>query len=214
MSKEQSKALDGLFDDLMHPNPIIQEEACLSMAEKYPEESIPRLLDLFHHHDPKVYRAAVKGIGFFGYPAFGYLLDMFAKTENQTARRCCPKAFVQLFKNFPDQSFPDEVMIVLEKCIEDQDTVVVQGVLMCLGQIGKQEIGREDAVRILSKSLKNNNIALVYSSAQALADIDDPLAEDALKNLCKDANDLFIKEAAETALARWQSLRVSKKYID
>ena len=71
MSEEQTiPSLEALLDDMMHPNPRIQEEAAAVMAEHYPLEALPKLLALFCHDDPKVYRAAVKGIGFFGCAAF------------------------------------------------------------------------------------------------------------------------------------------------
>ena len=203
-------SVDVLFDDLMHPNPRIQEEACLILSENYREEALPRLLDLFCHHDPKVYRAAVKGVGFFGSDAFDPLIDLYAKTANQTARRCCPKAFVQVFKNFPDQPFPDSVMQMLEQGIEDSDMVVVQGALMCLGQIGKQQFKSEVAIQILAKSLSSQNIALIFSASQALADIPNPLAEDALLSLQNNNDDPLIQEAAQSALARLQNLLNSK----
>ena len=202
--------VDALFDDLMHLCPRIQEEACLILSESYREEALPRLLDLFCHHDPKVYRAAVKGIGFFGSDAFNPLIDLYATTANQTARRCCPKAFVQVFKNFPDQPFPDSVMQMLEQGIDDSDMVVVQGALMCLGQIGKQQFKSEEAIRILTKSLSSQNVALIFSASQALADIPNPLAEDALRSLQNNNVDPLIQEAAQSALARLQNLLNSK----
>ena len=36
--------LDSLFEDLMHPNPRIQEDACREMAEKYALEAFLRSL--------------------------------------------------------------------------------------------------------------------------------------------------------------------------
>jgi bilin biosynthesis protein len=204
-------SVDALFEDLMHPNPRIQEEACLILSENYREEAMPRLLDLFCHHDPKVYRAAVKGIGFFGSDAFDPLIELYATTENQTARRCCPKAFVQVFKNFPNQSFPDSVMEMLEQGIDDSDMVVVQGALMCLGQIGKQQFKSEEAIRILTKSLSCQNVALIFSASQALADIPNPLAEDALRSLQNNNADPLIQEAAQSALARLQNLLNSNR---
>ena len=203
-------SVDALFEDLMHPNPRIQEEACLILSENYREEALPRLLDLFCHHDPKVYRAAVKGIGFFGSDAFDPLIDLYATTVNQTARRCCPKAFVQVFKNFPDQPFPDSVMQMLEQGIDDSDMVVVQGALMCLGQIGKQQFKSEEAIQILAKSLSSQNVALIFSASQALADIPNPLAENALRSLQNNNDDPLIQEAARSALARLQNLLNSK----
>ena len=194
----------------MHPNPRIQEEACLILSEHYQEEAMPKLLELFCHHDPKVYRAAVKGIGFFGNSAFDPLIQLYATTENQTARRCCPKAFVQLFKNFPDQPFPDSVMEMLEQGIDDTDMVVVQGALMCLGQIGKQQFKSEEAIRLLARSLSSENVALIFSASQALADIPNPMAEDALQKLQENNDDPLIQEAAQSALARLQNLLNSR----
>ena len=81
--------LDSLFEDLMHPNPRIQEDACREMAEKYASEALPRLLDLFEHEDPKVYRGAVKGVGFFGYEAFSQSLIFMVKPKSNR-KRCCP----------------------------------------------------------------------------------------------------------------------------
>lgn len=203
--------LDSLFEDLMHPNPRIQEDACREMAEKYASEALPRLLDLFEHEDPKVYRGAVKGVGFFGYEAFLPVIELYGKTKNQTAKRCCPKAFVQLFKNFPNQPFPDEVMDLLRDAIDDSDMVVVQGGLMCLGQLGKQQLGGDEAVQLLVNVLTNENVALVYSATQALADINHPLVASSLKSLMESSTDPLIKEAAESGLARHENLVATSK---
>ena len=204
-------SLDSLFEDLMHPNPRIQEDACREMAEKYASEALPRLLDLFEHEDPKVYRGAVKGVGFFGYEAFLPVIELYGRTKNQTAKRCCPKAFVQLFKNFPNQPFPDEVMDLLRDAIDDSDMVVVQGGLMCLGQLGKQQLGGDEAVQLLVNVLSNENVALVYSATQALADINHPLVASSLKSLMESSTDPLIKEAAESGLARHENLVATSK---
>lgn len=203
--------LDSLFEDLMHPNPRIQEDACREMAEKYASEALPRLLDLFEHEDPKVYRGAVKGVGFFGYEAFLPVIELYGRTKNQTAKRCCPKAFVQLFKNFPNQPFPDEVMDLLRDAIDDSDMVVVQGGLMCLGQLGKQQLGGDEAVQLLVNVLTNENVALVYSATQALADINHPIVASSLKSLMESSTDPLIKEAAESGLARHENLVATSK---
>ena len=118
---------------------------------------------------------------------------------------------MQVFKNFPDQSFPDSVMEMLEQGIDDSDMVVVQGALMCLGQIGKQQFKSEEAIRILTKSLSSQNVALIFSASQALADIPNPLAEDALRSLQNNNDDPLIQEAAQSALARLQNLLNSNR---
>ena len=210
-SGDSSSSLDALFEDLMHPNPRIQEDACRQMAETYASEALPRLLDLFEHEDPKVYRGAVKGVGLFGYAAFLPIIELYGRTKNQTAKRCCPKAFVQLFKNFPNQPFPDQVMELLRDSIADPDMVVVQGGLMCLGQLGKQQIGGDEAVQLLINVLKSENVALVFSATQALADINHPFVASSLKSLIDSSSDPLIKEAAESGLARHENLVATSK---
>ena len=96
-------SVDALFEDLMHPNPRIQEEACLILSENYREEALPRLLDLFCHHDPKVYRAAVKGVGFFGSSAFDPIIKLYANTKILPAKSNCRKAFVNMFNSYQCQ---------------------------------------------------------------------------------------------------------------
>ena len=88
-------------------------------------------------------------------------------------------------------------MQMLEQGIDDSDMVVVQGALMCLGQIGKQQFKSEEAIQILAKSLSSQNVALIFSASQALADIPNPLAEiDALRSLQNNNADPLIQEAA------------------
>ena len=82
---------------------------------------------------------------------------------------------------------------------------------MCLGQLGKQAVGGEEAVVLLIHALKHENIALVYSATQALADINHPLVSSALKSLIDSSSDNFIKEAAESGLARHESLKASNR---
>ena len=52
----------------------------------------------------------------------------------------------------------------------------------------------------------SENIALVFSASQALADIPDPDSEVALKALLSGASDPMIRGAAESSLARLENL--------
>ena len=77
---------------------------------------------------------------------------------------------------------------------------------MCLGQIGKQDLKSEEAISILKRALGSNNIALVYSASQALADIPNAKAKEALLVLLSNAEEPLLKEAAESAIARFDNL--------
>ena len=97
-------------------------------------------------------------------------------------------------------------MELLRDSMEDSDMVVVQGGLMCLGQLGKQQIGGDEAVQLLINMLKNDNVALVFSATQALADINHPLVASSLKSLMDSSTDPLIKEAAVSGLERHKNL--------
>ena len=106
----------------MHPNPRIQEEACLILSENYREEALPRLLDLFCHHDPKVYRAAVKGIGFFGSDAFDPLIDLYATTDPIKLQGVvAPKHSCKYSRIFPISRF----LIQSCKCWSKESTIQI-----------------------------------------------------------------------------------------
>ena len=52
MSAENVASLDQLFEDLLHPNPNIQQSASFSIADSYSDIAIPRLLLLLESENP------------------------------------------------------------------------------------------------------------------------------------------------------------------
>ena len=194
--------LDALFADLAHPNPNIQREAYLAMVDYWPEESMPRLLALLGQSDVSVYRAAVKGLGAFGATALQPLADLFSSSPDGTVRACCVKAYAQIASNFPEQDFSPEAMMVLETALSDESPVVSQSAVMALGQVGAQ------ALPLLIRICKGDNIAHVQSAAMALAEIPDPLAENCLREvLDAPSTDPLARQMVEASLGRLESSR-------
>jgi bilin biosynthesis protein len=194
--------LDALFEDLAHPNPNIQREAYLAMVDYWPEESMPRLLALLGQSDVSVYRAAVKGLGAFGATALQPLADLFSSSPDGTVRACCVKAYAQIASNFPEQDFSPEAMMVLETALSDESPVVSQSAVMALGQVGAQ------ALPLLIRICKGDNIAHVQSAAMALAEIPDPLAENCLREvLDAPSTDPLARQMVEASLGRLESSR-------
>ena len=194
--------LDALFADLAHPNPNIQRDAYLAMVDHWPEESMPRLLALLGQTDVSVYRAAVKGLGAFGATALQPLADLFAASPDGTVRACCVKAYAQIASNFPEQEFSPDAMRVLETALSDESPVVSQSAVMALGQVGVQ------ALPLLIKICKGDNIAHVQSAAMALAEIPAPEAEACLRDVFSDpATDPLARQMVEASLGRLESSR-------
>ncbi|PTU01651.1 glycosyltransferase [Pseudomonas sp. HMWF031] len=194
--------LDALFADLAHPNPNIQREAYLAMVDYWPEQSTPRLLALLGQSDVSVYRAAVKGLGAFGAKALQPLADLFTSSPDGTVRACCVKAYAQIASNFPEEEFSPEAMTVLETALSDESPVVSQSAVMALGQVGIQ------ALPLLIRICKGDNIAHVQSAAMALAEIADPQAEACLREVLDDpSTDPLARQMVEASLGRLESRR-------
>ncbi|CAK22914.1 HEAT repeat domain-containing protein [Synechococcus sp. CS-197] len=194
--------LDALFADLAHPNPNIQREAYLAMVDYWPEQSMPRLLALLGQSDVSVYRAAVKGLGAFGAKALQPLADLFTSSPDGTVRACCVKAYAQIASNFPEEEFSPEAMTVLETALSDESPVVSQSAVMALGQVGIQ------ALPLLIRICKGDNIAHVQSAAMALAEIADPQAEACLREVLDDpSTDPLARQMVEASLGRLESRR-------
>ena len=194
--------LETLFEDLSHPNPDIQAQAYWGMVDHFPEQSIPRLLELLDQPDVSLRRAAVRGLGAFGSTALQPIAGLFARSSDGTVRASCVKAYAQIASNYPDEDFSTDAMTVLEKALDDSSPVVSQSAVMALGQVGVQ------ALPLLMKICKGNNIAHVQSAAMALAEIDDPAAEACLREVYNDpTTDELSRQMVEASIGRLESIR-------
>ena len=192
--------LDALFADLAHPNPHLQTQAYLAMVDHWPAESMPRLLALLDQPDVSLRRAAVRGLGAFGAVALQPLAELFAQSADGTVRASCVKAYAQIASNFPEQEFSPDAMRVLETALSDESPVVSQSAVMALGQVGVQ------ALPLLIKICKGDNIAHVQSAAMALAEIPAPEAEACLRDVFSDpATDPLARQMVEASLGRLKS---------
>ena len=201
---------DSLLADLSHPNPNIRNQACIDLAEKYPNAAMLHFLELLHNSDPSIYRTAVKGLGMLGHQTLPALQELFKTSENGTVKACCIKALVQVSVNFPDVPFPVEVMRILESALDDSNPVVAQSALMTLGHLSKQPFEQERVVPILIQACDRSNIAHVQGAAMALAELDSPLVQGCLQRLAEDeSKDDLIREVAQASLARRESLNFS-----
>jgi len=194
--------LDALFADLAHPNPHLQTQAYLAMVDHWPEESMPRLIDLLDQPDVSLRRAAVRGLGAFGSTALQPLAVLFQQSDDGTVRASCVKAYAQIASNYPGEPFSSEAMAVLDQALSDASPVVSQSAVMALGQVGVQ------ALPTLIRVCKGDNIAHVQSAAMALAEIPDPRAEDCLREVLSDpTTDPLCRQMVEASLGRLESAR-------
>ena len=203
MSTENTASLDQLFEDLLHPNPNIQQSASFSIADSYSDIAIPRLLLLLESDNPAIYRSAVKALGVLGPKTFSPLIALFNNSVNPTVRACCVKALVQIAVNFPDEAFPEDALSVLARALNEISPVVSQSSLMTLGYVAKATYGGERAVPILIEACSSDNIAHVQAAAMALAEVDSPKASECLLALASDqSTDPLVLEIVQSCLER------------
>lgn len=194
--------LDALFADLAHPNPYLQTEAFLGLVRHWPQQSMPRLLDLLDQENVSLRRASVRALGAFGETSLIPLAQKFQQSDDATVRASCVKAYAQVASNFPGLPFPEPAMAVLQASLQDDSPVVAIAAVMALGQVGAQ------AVPLLLQVCRGDNPAQAVAAVNALVEIDDPSIEDCLLALASgEATDRYVRETVESALSRIRDLR-------
>lgn len=189
-------ALDLLFEDLAHPNPYIQNQAFAVMIERWPAESLPRLMLLLSQPDIILRRAAVRAIGAFGAPALLPLAEVLNESSDSTVKTSCVKAYAQAAGNYPGIDFPNEVMVGLEKALMDESPIVGVATVMALGQLGRQ------GVPLLLGAIKGSNPAQGVAAINALSQIDlSGMREEFIVLLERNELDSYVRESLKSAIS-------------
>jgi bilin biosynthesis protein len=195
--------IDQLIKDLEHPNPYVQTEAFLALLRHWPDESLPRLLNLLDQENVTLRRASVRAIGAFGEKALIPLAKKFEQSADATVRASCVKAYAQVASNYRGITFPVEAINSLENALQDESPVVALAAVMALGQVG------EPALELLMQVCKGDNPALAVAGVNAMVEIKDPQISAYLKDLLqRSETDSYVKETIESALSRVDLLQV------
>ena len=157
--------IDQLFKDLEHPNPYIQTEAFLALVRHWPDESLPKLLELLDQENITLRRASVRAIGAFGEMS---LALKFRQSSDATVRASCIKAYAQVASNYCGISFPEEAINALKCALVDDSPVGALAAVMALGQVGIQ------ALPLLKEICRGANPALAVAGVNAIVEIKDP----------------------------------------
>jgi len=201
--------LEILFEDLAHPNPYIQSQSCLAMAKYWPNESLPRLLNLLDQENVALRRSAVRALGCFGISVLVPIAQKFDESEDGTVRASCIKAYAQVASNSPPGLvFPLKAMAILESALIDKSPVVSLAAVMALGQVGFQSLD------LLLNVAVGENPALAVAAVNALAEIDDGRVEECFAKLLENqSTDSYVSSTVTSASERARGLRSGKKNL-
>ncbi len=197
-AKEGKPSLENLFKDLEHPNPNINRKACLKMACYWPEDSIAKLICGLNQKDVELRRKTVKALGYFGDCAISSVARLFLDNEDLIIRASCLKVFIKIVTIEHYESFPKDLIEVVDLSLKDDNPQIILLVVLLLRQLGKLGLPK------LILSLKDSNILLAKASVTAIGEIDDPSAQRCLRELLEDNSlDEIIQESVFYSLANY-----------
>ena len=193
--KEIKPSLDDLFQDLAHPNPNINNKACLDMIKYWPEASIERLIGNLSHKDLDLRRKSVKALGHFGDAVMPDIVKIFLTNKSTIVRSSCLKVLIKVVVCENYNSFPNSLIKVVSLSLREDNPEINLAVVCLLRQLGKH--GLKKLIEISS----HKNILIAKASITAIGEIDDPSSIICLKELSTDLSiDKLLRESASNSL--------------
>ncbi len=193
--KNNVSDLEQLFVDLSHPNPNINEQACLRMLSAWPSESMARLIKNLANEDVALRRKSVKALGLFGHIALPHVVDLFLQNENKIVRTSCLKVLVKIAAASCEDSFPAEVFKAIEIALKDDSPEITLSVVSLLRQMGK------DGLPLLIRIAKDEDILRSTAAISALSELNSPIIQTCLSELVNDlSRDEMVRLAANESL--------------
>ena len=193
--EENKPSLENLFDDFSHPNPNINKNACLSMIQYWPQDSLERLLLHLSDKDIVLRRKSLNALALFGEMAISPLVRMFTASDDVNIRTSCLKVFVKIAAMEQCNSLPQKLSEVITLSLKDDNPQMILVLVSLLRQIGKP------ALPLLIKMSRDTNILRAKASVTAIGEIDHPSARDCLKELSESNSiDILIRESANYSL--------------
>lgn len=195
MQKERP-SLQMLFDDLFHPNPNINRQACMEMILHWPKESIPRLILNLKEKDIAIRRKSIKALAFFGDAALDPVIENFFATNDLTVQISCLKTLVKIaaFEKYSLLSPSLEKLIY--SCLKNEDSQMILVTVCLLRQLG------QTGLPILIQASKDKNILLAKAAVTALGEFNELSARNCLRELLEnESTDELIKESIVDSLS-------------
>lgn len=176
----QKPELENLLEDLRHPNPNINYQACNDLIKFWPVESIDILIQNLHQNDVFLRRKSVKALGQFGLEALNPIINLFNSNDDKAIKINCLKIFVRLAKEIDPNNIPTELINVIQYSIRDEDPQVILELVSLLRQL------KQGGVEFLKNLAKDKNVLRSKAAVTALLEIQEPSIERFLKELLAD----------------------------
>tara|TARA_Y100001968_G_scaffold327469_1_gene372590 strand:- start:594 stop:1196 length:603 start_codon:yes stop_codon:yes gene_type:complete len=180
-------SIQSLFLDFDHPNPFVNEKACLGMVKYFPDKSMQILIRNLSNNDLEIRRKSVKALGLFGAKIFLPILNLFNDSDELLTKLCCLKVLIKVKNNFKNTSFPADIMKLIETATKDDSPEMILTSIQLLRQL------KEDGLNLLLRASEDSNILRSSAAVTALFEQRDSFIE-------KHLNDLMINKNTDEFL--------------
>ena len=179
-----------LYQDFLHPNPNINNQAVYILKHEFPLQFMQTLLKNLNNEDIVLRRKSILALGEYGEESFNNIVQLYLKTNNRIIKVSCLKSIIKCLINYDLKNISEEVMSVLNLAMNEDHPEIILSAISLLKLLGLQ--GRS----ILMKMSKDKDLLKAKASVSVLMEINEPLVDIHLKELLNDESiDPMIKDS-------------------
>ncbi len=169
-----------LYQDFLHPNPNINNQAVSKLKHEFPSQFMRMLLNNLNNEDIVLRRKSILALGEYGEESFDDIVQLYLNTNNKMIKVSCLKSIIKGLVNYDLKNVSEEVMSIVNLAINEDYPEIILSVISLLKLLGSQ--GRS----MLMKMSKDKDLLKAKASVSVLMEINEPLVDIHLKELLND----------------------------
>ncbi len=169
-----------LYQDFLHPNPNINNQAASRLKHEFPSQFMRMLLNNLNNEDIVLRRKSILALGEYGEESFNDIVHLYLNTNNKIIKVSCLKSIIKGVVNYDLKNASEEVMSIVNLAINEDYPEIILSVISLLKLLGLQGIS------ILMKMSKDKDLLKAKASVSVLMEINEPLVDIHLKELLND----------------------------
>ena len=169
-----------LYQDFLHPNPNINDQAFLLLRKEFEVKFMNNLLANLKEEDLFLRRKSILALGRFGKKTLKSIVPLYMDTNDTTVKVSCLKTMIKVVVNFNLEELTQAEMLVVESAIKEDAPEIILTVISLLRQLGKT--GRN----LLIKICRDKDLLRAKASISALLEMKDQSIDDLFDELLND----------------------------
>ena len=175
-----SNSYKKLYQDFLHPNPNINNQAVSKLKHEFPSEFMRTLLNNLNNEDILLRRKSILALGEYGEESFNDIVQLYLNTNDKIIKVSCLKSIIKGMVNYDLKNVSEEVMKIVYLAINEECPEIILSIISLLKLLGLQGIS------ILMKMSKDKDLLKAKASVSVLMEINEPLVDNHLKELLND----------------------------